>query len=145
VLHAIGLLVALGVAALIAVTASRAGGPPVPVNPEPVPSYFTHPSTTQPVAGQIFTAAIAVRVVNQDQRPWTLVCHVQLHGFSISPHVQKFGLPRQRYDARSCSFIVPSRATGRLLHLTYVVMEESHGGCSGCGGGAKSWKIARRR
>jgi hypothetical protein len=135
-------VVAAGVAVLFAAT-SRAEPP---VSPPMVFPYMAHASATAPVAGRIFTAAVAVRLV-QNGQPWTLVCRVQLRGYSITPHIQRFGLPRQRYDGRSCSFVVPKAAVGRLLHLTYFAMSEAAGGCYSCGpgsGGTTTWRIHRR-
>lgn len=134
---ALSLSVAVSAAALAAATTSAGA-------PEPVLVFVAHASTSRPIAGHPFTAAVAVARFVQNREPWTLVCRVQLRGYTINPHVQKFGLPRQLYDSRSCSFVVPRGSAGRLLHLTYFAMSQGPNGCSPCGsgsGGTKTWRI----
>lgn len=131
---------ALAATVLIWTTASQARGP-MPGLP-----YWAHASTNGPVAGRIFTGAVAVRVI-QDERPWTLVCRARIAGYSITPRIQGFGLRRQTYDSRSCSFVVPRGAAGRLLRLTYFAIGQGTGSCWSCGGpsgGQKTWRIGRQ-
>lgn len=137
---ALSLLLAVSAAVLTAAATSHADAPPAT-------PYFAHASDTRPIAGHPFTAAVAVARRVQKSQPWTLVCRVQLRGYTITPHVQKFGLPRQVYDSRSCSFVVPRGAAGRLLHLTYFAMSQGPNGCYSCGagsGGTKTWRIRPR-